>query len=56
MNLLKTVDKNIFREYDIRGVYPINLTEDVAYTVGKAFGSYIQKLQKKKNWKPRKDY
>ena len=48
MNLLKTVDKNIFREYDIRGVYPINLTEDVAYTVGKAFGSYIQKLQKKK--------
>ena len=26
------LDKNIFRGYDVRGVYPTNLDEDTAYT------------------------
>lgn len=36
------ISKNIFRGYDIRGIYGDDLTEDVAYTIGLAFGSYIQ--------------
>lgn len=36
------MDKNIFREYDIRGVYPTQINEEVAYKVGKSYGSYIQ--------------
>ena len=37
------IKKEIFREYDIRGVYPTDLNEDVAYTFGKSYGSYIRK-------------
>ena len=32
----------IFREYDIRGVYPDQINETVAYTVGKSYGSFLQ--------------
>ena len=36
----------IFREYDIRGVYPETINETVAYTIGRSYGSYLQeKLQ-----------
>ena len=42
------MDLNIFREYDIRGKYPEQINESVAYTVGRSYGSYIQeKLNKK---------
>ena len=42
------IDLSIFKEYDIRGVYPTSINENVAYVVGKAYGSYIQeKLGKK---------
>ncbi len=41
------MDKNIFREYDIRGVYPTQINEDVAYTVGRSYGSYIQEKLKR---------
>lgn len=44
MKLTNEINKNIFREYDIRGVYGIDLNEDVAYTLGKSFGSYIKKM------------
>ena len=27
------MNKNIFREYDIRGVYPIDLNEDVYFEI-----------------------
>ena len=43
----KDLDKNIFRGYDVRGVYPTNLDEDTAYTFGLGFGTHIQKLGKK---------
>ena len=33
---------NIFRAYDIRGVYPTDINEEFAYRMGKAYGSYIQ--------------
>jgi len=44
MKLTKNINKNIFREYDIRGKYQDDINEDVAYTIGKSFGSYIKEL------------
>lgn len=44
MNLVKEINPHIFREYDIRGIYGDDITEDVAYTIGKSFGTYIKKL------------
>ena len=42
------MDTSIFREYDIRGVYPNQVNENVAYLIGKSYGSYIlEKLEKK---------
>ena len=35
------ISNEIFREYDIRGVYPEQINEDAAYTIGRAFASYI---------------
>ena len=42
MEIVKINDE-IFREYDIRGIYGTDLNIDVAYTLGKSFGSYVQK-------------
>lgn len=39
---LKKVKEHIFREYDIRGIYGEDLDEDVAYTIGRSFGTYIK--------------
>ena len=35
------IDKNIFREYDIRGVYPIEVNEDAAYKIGQSYGTML---------------
>ena len=43
MKIIRNINKNIFREYDIRGVYPKDIDEDIAYTIGKAYGTYIKK-------------
>ena len=40
------INKNIFRGYDIRGVYPSEIDSDTAYTIGKGFGSYIRSIGK----------
>lgn len=42
------LNHNIFREYDIRGIYPTDIDSDVARIVGKSYGSYIQKKLGKK--------
>lgn len=42
------INPYIFRGYDIRGVYPDTINEEVAYIVGKSYGSYIQDLGKNK--------
>lgn len=39
---------NIFRAYDIRGKYPDDINEEIAYTIGKAYGSYIQEKKDQK--------
>lgn len=44
MNITRDMDKNIFRAYDIRGVYGVNITEDVYYTIGRAFATKIKRL------------
>jgi len=36
------VNPAIFKAYDIRGVYPRELNEDVAYLIGKAFVRYLK--------------
>ncbi len=44
---MNKVSKLIFREYDIRGIYGDDLTEEVAYLVGRAFATKLQELGKK---------
>ena len=35
--------KNIFREYDIRGIYGEELTDELAYHIGRAFGTNLKR-------------
>ena len=46
MKYKENINKNIFRGYDIRGIYPSEIDEDTAYTIGLGFGSYIRELGK----------
>lgn len=36
------VNPSIFKAYDIRGIYPTDLNEDVAYMIGRAFVTFLQ--------------
>ncbi|MCG3206854.1 MAG: Phosphomannomutase/phosphoglucomutase [Anaerolineae bacterium] len=36
------VNPSIFKAYDIRGIYPTDLNEDVGYAIGRAFASFLQ--------------
>ena len=36
------MNKNIFREYDIRGIADEDLTDDVVFEIGKSFGYYLR--------------
>lgn len=38
------ISNEVFRAYDIRGEYGVNITEEFAYNLGKAFGSYIERF------------
>ena len=41
------VNQDIFRAYDIRGIYPKDLNEEVAYRIAKAYGNlypYAKKI------------
>ena len=49
MNLTKEINREIFREYDLRSVdAEKELTDDVVYTIGRSFGSYVKKQAKDK--------
>ena len=48
MKITKKINPDIFREYDIRAIYDKDLNEDVAYTIGKAFGSFVKKMGESK--------
>ncbi|MCD6220592.1 phosphomannomutase, partial [bacterium] len=41
------VNRSIFRQYDIRGIYEQDLKGDFPYFLGKSFGSYVKRLNKK---------
>jgi phosphomannomutase len=36
------VNPSIFKAYDIRGIYPTDLNEDIAYAIGRAFATFLQ--------------
>jgi len=44
------MDKNIFREYDIRGIAGKDINEDFAYNLGLAFGTYLKKFNPDAKW------
>ena len=48
MEYKKDINTNIFRGYDIRGIYPTELDEDTAYSVGLGFGSHIKRMGRTK--------
>lgn len=48
MKYKESINRNIFRGYDIRGIYPNEIDEDTAYTIGLGFGSYIRSIGKEK--------
>jgi len=37
------MNEKIFKTYDIRGVYPDELTDEAAYKIGQSFASYVNK-------------
>ena len=41
------INKYMFREYDIRGVYGKDINEEVSYLLGRAFGTKLKRLGKK---------
>ena len=40
------INKYMFREYDIRGVYGKDINEEISYLIGKAFGTKLKRLKK----------
>jgi phosphomannomutase/phosphoglucomutase len=38
------INKNMFREYDIRGIYGEDIDEEVSYLIGRAFGTKLREL------------
>lgn len=43
MKVNMIVNPSIFKSYDIRGIYGSDLTEEIAYKIGRAYGTFIQK-------------
>lgn len=41
MQIVKTINKHIFRGYDIRGVVDVDLSPDIVYTIGRAYANYL---------------
>jgi phosphomannomutase len=37
-----TIDTSIFKAYDIRGIYPENITLELAYKLGQAYAEYVK--------------
>lgn len=40
---MRKIDETIFKAYDIRGVYPSQIDEDVAYKIGRGYAAFILK-------------
>lgn len=48
---MKNISLKIFRAYDIRGIYPKEINQQVSKTIAKAFFIFLKKLYKKKRLK-----
>ena len=48
MELKQNINKNIFREYDLRGIYNKEIDINDAYTIGRSFGTYIKQFNETK--------
>jgi len=48
MELKQNINKNIFREYDLRGIYNKEIDVHDAYTIGRSFGTYIKQFNETK--------
>lgn len=48
MKRTSNINPHIFRGYDIRGVVPEDIDEDVAYTIGRAFGTRLFHIERTK--------
>lgn len=48
----KTINPNIFRAYDVRGIFPDELNEEAAYRVGQALIRFLNSKFKIRNSKP----
>lgn len=46
MKIVEEINEHIFRDYDIRGIFEKDLTIDLAYTIGLAFGSKLKEEKK----------
>jgi len=40
--MIQNVPEHIFREYDIRGVYGDDLTDELAEGIGRAYAAYVR--------------
>lgn len=47
VEIVKDLNPDVFRAYDIRGEYPTFIDENITYTIGLGYGSYIKELGKK---------
>lgn len=45
---MNEIEKNVFRAYDIRGIYPTQINENFAYIFGQGFASHIKRDGKTK--------
>ncbi|MEG1204303.1 MAG: phosphomannomutase/phosphoglucomutase [Clostridia bacterium] len=46
--IVKEINPEIFRGYDIRAIYGKDLNEDIAYTIGLSIGTYVKDMGYKK--------
>lgn len=44
---MSKINPLIFKAYDIRGIYPSDIDEEIAFLIGRGFGTYISKFNKK---------
>jgi phosphomannomutase len=45
----RAIDSGIFKAYDVRGIYPDQIDEDVAYELGRAFADVLGELEGKRS-------
>jgi len=46
LNFMPKIDSTIFKAYDIRGIYPNEFNEEIAYNIGRAYLDFIRKTEK----------